>query len=313
MTAQIEVLHAGPHATRQDAGRPGLMRFGVPASGPMDRKALAIANTALGNPLGQTGIEVSPGGLILLCRNGPVTLAIAGGGFHVTRNAHVTGSWQRLTLHPGDRLTLRPGLWGNWCCIGFAGQMQAEAWLGATATHGSSGFGGGALRAGQMLEIASPRTLPDCTLPCPVFCRPRSRLHVTLGPQDALFAPATLARLLTETFHATTAFDRMGMRLSGPSLAPRDALGIPSQGITRGAVQVAGDGVATVLMADHQTTGGYPKIATVLNDDTDGFAQLRPGAPLAFTALTPAQAVALARQRAIAFHRYLSRLPLCLP
>ena len=92
MTALLEILQAGPHVTCQDAGRPGLMRYGVPASGPMDRKALAIANTALGNPLGATGVEVSFGGLSLLCQDGPVTVAIAGGGFIATRNDTRLGS-----------------------------------------------------------------------------------------------------------------------------------------------------------------------------------------------------------------------------
>ena len=100
----------------------------------------------------------------------------------------------------------------------------------------------------------------------------------------------------------------MGLRLSGPPLPPENALGIPSQAVTRGAVQVAGDGVATVLLADHQTTGGYPKIATILADDTDGLVQLRPGNALAFTAISPIRAVALARQRDATFHRWLASL-----
>jgi biotin-dependent carboxylase-like uncharacterized protein len=308
MTARLEILHAGPHVTLQDGGRPGLMRYGVPASGPMDRKALAIANTALGNPTCQTGIEVSPGGLSLLCHGKPVTLAIAGGGFAVTRNNEASSSWVTLTLHPDDRLTLRPGPWGNWCCIAVAGQVQARTWLKSSSTHGSSGFGGGALSPGQILNIDTPRTEPEFPIPCPVWARPRHRLHVTLGPQDHLFAPETLQTLLTSRFLMTAAFDRMGLRLSGPSLTPQSALGIPSQGITRGAVQVAGDGVPTILMADHQTTGGYPKIATVLDDDTDALSQLRPGDALAFTQITPSRAIALARQRNAATQRYLAAL-----
>jgi biotin-dependent carboxylase-like uncharacterized protein len=308
MTARLEVVHAGPHVTLQDGGRSGLMRYGVPASGPMDRKALAIANTALGNPPDHTGIEVSPGGLALLCRDGPVTLAIAGGGFVVTHNDETFSSWVTLTLHADDRLTLRPGPWGNWCCIAVAGQIQARTWLKSTSTHGSSGFGGGALSPGQVLQIDSPRTEPQGLIPCPVWARPRHRLHVTLGPQDSLFVPETLQALLSSRFSMTPNFDRMGLRLASPTLAPQAALGIPSQGITRGAVQVAGDGIPTILMADHQTTGGYPKIATVLDDDTDGLAQLRPGDPLAFTAISPTRAIALARHRHATLRRYLAAL-----
>ena len=308
MRAVLDILQAGPHVTYQDAGRPGLMRYGVPASGPMDRKALAIANVALGNPPGATGAEVSLGGVTLLCRKGSVSLAITGGGFIVTHNETRLGSWATVTLHPQDRLTIRPGPWGSWCCIAFAGLVQSLTWLKSAATHAASGLGGGRLMAGEQITVTQTRTLPNGPIPCPVWARPRHQITVTLGPQDALFAPETIQTLLTAPYRLTGAFDRMGLRLSGPSLAPENALGIPSQAVTRGAVQVAGDGVPTVLLADHQTTGGYPKIATTLNDDTDALAQLRPGDPLSFTAITPARAIQLARQRSISFHRYLATL-----
>lgn len=308
MTALLEVLQAGPHVTYQDAGRPGLMRYGVPASGPMDRKALTIANIALGNPVGATGIEVSLGGLTLLCRQGPVTLAIAGGGFIVTLNDLRLGAWAVLTLRPQDRLTIRPGPWGSWCCLAIAGEIQALTWLKSASTHASSGLGGGRLIVGDQITINQPRTAPSRAIPCPVWARPRHQINVTLGPQQAVFRPEAIQTLLTSTYRMTGAFDRMGMRLSGPALTPENALGIPSQAVTRGAVQVAGDGVPTVLLADHQTTGGYPKIATVLDDDTDALAQLRPGDPLAFTAISPARAIQLARQRNASVQRYLATL-----
>lgn len=305
---RLEVLHAGPHVTLQDAGRPGLMRFGVPASGPMDRSALAIANVALGNPPGQAGIEVSAGGISLLCHGAPIGLAVAGGGFRVQVNDRPVGAWTTLTLKPGDRLTLRPGLWGSWCCVALRGQLRAQSWLGAVATHSASGRGGGPLCAGQSLEIDTPRPTPEARIPCPVWARPRRRLHVTLGPQDHLFAPDTVQTLLSTPFRLTSAYDRMGLRLAGPPLMPEAALGIPSQAVTRGAVQVSGDGTATILMADHQTTGGYPKIATVLDADTDALAQLRPGDALAFQAVSPERAVQIARGRAQAVAAFLARL-----
>lgn len=306
--AALEVLAAGPHVTIQDGGRPGMMRYGVPASGPLDRRSLAIANTALGNPATAPGIEVSALGLTLLCRKGPLSLAVGGGGFVLVLNGETRTSWAVLTLQTGDRLTIRPGPWGSWCCIGFAGLLQCRTWLNAAATLGSSGLGGGALTPGQTLTITDTRPLQSAQIPCPVWARPRQVFHVVPGPQDALFAPETLHDFLHSPFRLTSAYDRMGMRLAGPSLTPQGALGIPSQGMTRGAVQVAGDGIATVLMADHQTTGGYPKIATLLSDDTDALAQLRPGDSLSFAALTPAQAVAMARTRAQAQVAYLNRL-----
>jgi len=98
------------------------------------------------------------------------------------------------------------------------------------------------------------------------------------------------------------------VRLSGPPLTPLGALGIASAPVVRGSVQVSGDGVATVLLADHQTTGGYPRLATMLSDDTDGFAQLRPRDRVTFRLVTPEKAIALARFRAQTLSAFLQHL-----
>ncbi len=116
-----------------------------------------------------------------------------------------------------------------------------------------------------------------------------------MGPQERFFAPDVQAAFLTDVFRVTDAGDRMGVRLRGPKLVPEGALSIPSEPILRGSVQVAGDGVATVLMADHQTTGAIPKIATVIGADLDGFAQLRPRDAVIFQSVSPDAAVGAAR------------------
>ncbi len=121
-----------------------------------------------------------------------------------------------------------------------------------------------------------------------------------MGPQDRFFAAEAKAAFLSDVFRVTDAGDRMGVRLRGPKLVPEGALSIPSEPILRGSVQVAGDGVPAVLMADHGTTGGYPKIATVIGADLDGFAQLRPRDAVVFRAVTPEAAVGAARVAAAA-------------
>ena len=297
--ARFEVLEVGPHVSVQDAGRPGLMRYGVPGSGPMDRLSHAIANVALGNAEGAPGIEVSVGGLALRCVAGPVTVAVAGGGFVVTLDGVRSVSWGVLTVQAGQWLRIAAGHWGSWTYLGFAGGLLARDWLGSVATHAMSGAGGGMLKPGQVVRVAAPRVVPERRLVCPVGARPRALLHVVMGPQDRFFDAAAMATLLGEPFRLSDSYDRMGVRLRGPSLTPVARLDMPSEPVARGSVQVAGDGVATVLLADHQTTGGYPKIATVLGDDLDGFAQLRPRDLVRFVAVTPAQAVVLARQHAV--------------
>lgn len=306
--ALFQVLQAGPHVTVQDSGRPGLMRFGLSASGPMDRAALAIANAALGNPPDAPGIEISRGGLTLDLAEGAISVAIAGGGFVVDAAGQRGGSWWVLGLKAGDRLSIRPGHWGSWCCMAVAGRLESARFMGSAATHAPSGLGGGPLRAGQTITVAAAESRPqrEGPLPCPVWARPRPEPRVVLGPQDRLFPSDAVETFLTARFRLTDAGDRMGQRLAGPAIAPEGALSIPSEPILRGAVQVSGDGAATVLLADHQTTGGYPKIATVIGADLDGFAQLRPHDPVAFRAVTPEEAVTAARQAATARARFLA-------
>ena len=152
--AVLSVSFAGPLVTVQDAGRPGNMRYGVPASGPMDRLAFDAAHAALGNAPGTSAIEISLGGLMLHCKEGAVTLAITGGNFVVEYGGQKTSSWTVLTIHKGERLAIRAGPAGSWAYLAFAGRLGSENWLGSQATHSTSGFGGGAVQTGQSLVIS---------------------------------------------------------------------------------------------------------------------------------------------------------------
>ena len=295
MTARLTVAFAGPHVTVQDGGRPGLARFGVPRSGAMDRPTLAAANLAVGNAPEAAAIEVSLGGLQLDCVGGPISFAVAGGGFIVEHGGHKGGSWQVATLQPGERLVIRRGPWGAWCYLSFAGGLVTKPWLGSAATHSQSGFGGGRVVTGDELSVEAPRFVATQALPCPAFARPLTQIAATLGPQDRFFAPDQIAALEGAIWRLSGAYDRMGVRLTGPLLPPDAPLDMPSEAVARGSVQVAGDGVATILLADHQTTGGYPKLATVLDADLDRFAQLRPGDAFRFRLLAADAALHHAR------------------
>ena len=298
--AHLKVLHAGPLVTIQDAGRPGNLRIGAPRSGPMDRPAFAVANALLGNPEGTTGIEVSLGGLTLTCQDGSVTVAIAGGAFRVQVDGKPLKTWGVVTLRAGSKLAISPGATGSWTYLAFAGRLRSKRWLGSAATHSTSGFGGGAIKAGDTLvvEEAEERADRERELTPPAWLQPKHDIAIVLGPQDRHFSSSTVQALVSEPFALTDAFDRMGVRLAGPSLTPSVSLDIPSEALSRGSIQVAGDGVASVLLADHQSTGGFPKIATLVSSDVDRIAQLRSKDIVRFHSVAPAEAVLLARAEA---------------
>ena len=307
--ARLSVSFAGPLVTVQDTGRAGNMRYGVSASGPMDRLALGAANAALGNPLEQTGIEVSLGGLQLKCQSGDVTLAISGGDFAVQYTGQKLSSWVVLTLRQGEQLAVRAGPSGSWAYIAFAGQLDAKSWLGSAATHSPSGFGGGAVTIGQDLTVHNASVRDDRlgAILQPGFLN-TGPIEAVVGPQDGMFNELAVQKLFEGNFEVSGSYDRMGMRLNGPSLDLTGGLSIPSEPIVRGAIQVSGDGVPTVLLADHQTTGGYPKIATVVGHETDRLSQFRTGDQVKFAAVTAEQAVKSARSYIEDRDRYFAQL-----
>jgi allophanate hydrolase len=306
--ARFTVRACGPLVSYQDGGRPGMMRFGVAASGPMDRLAHAAAQAALGQPQGATALEVSLGGLELACDAGEVSFSVTGGEFQVVHAGAIVKSGCVRTIRAGETLAIRPGRWGSWAYLAFCGELACRPWAGRAATHSTSGLGGGLLASGSTIVVRESAVCEEREgeLAAPVFTPAQPRVRVVLGPQTEHFEADCVERLLAEDYSVSPACDRMGMRLEGPALPLRQALSIPSEPIVRGSIQVNGEGVASILLADHQTTGGYPKIATVVSCDLDAVAQRRPRDVLRFEAVEAPQAVALARAHAAAVRAFLS-------
>lgn len=299
MDAVFKIQQAGPFISVQDKGRFGFMRFGVTESGPMDRLGFTLANEALGNAEGTPVLEISLGGVALECVEGSVTAAIAGGSFTVLLDGKELAPWSVFTLSAGSRLQIRSGLWGSWCYLAFAGEVNASAWLGSKSVHLNSGLCGMPFVQGDRLTVAKASVLPerDGVILDPAPLKPGKTLRVVMGPQDRFFDAQALADLFSADFKLTAEYNRMGVRLSGPKLMINAALDMPSEPIARGSLQLPGHGDPICLLADHQTSGGYPKIATVISADQDQLAQMRAGDSFRFARLEPRQAVEIARQR----------------
>lgn len=304
--SQLRIISAGPGTTLQDAGRHFYLRFGITAAGPMDALAHATANLAVGNAPGATAIEVTLGGLEVTAEGRPLTVAIAGGDFAFSLDGRVLPSGCVLvTLEPGAVLKIRAGQSGAWCYLAIAGRLELSEVLGSHATHTRTGFGGidgRALRAGDRLGVvpSGAVAVPLGMFAAPWLDRPPGTIRVVLGPQDDYFAADQIAAFRDGPWRVSTKADRMAFFIDGPTLTHISGYNIVSDGIAMGAIQVPGNGRPIVLMADRQSTGGYPKIATVIGPDLGRLAQTRAGTEFRFEIVSVEAAVAARRAEAAA-------------
>ena len=306
---EFSISYAGPLVTFQDIGRPGNMRYGVSASGPMDIVSFEAANAVLGNETKQTAIEISLGGLILQCHEGSITLAITGGDFLIEYQGQKISSWTVLTLQKGERLSVRAGKSGSWAYLAFSGKLNVKDWLNSSSTHSTSGFGGGVLKTGQKFTLTDASNQENRIGPIlkPNFYT-NDLIHAVLGPQDQYFMNTAIKIFSDSIFKVSDNYDRMGMQLTGPKLELKSALSIPSEPVVKGSIQVSGDGIPTILLADHQTTGGYPKIATVISSDINRLVQLRSNQNVEFIIINSNEALQKTRKFLDMKEKYLQKI-----
>ncbi|MFT3689860.1 biotin-dependent carboxyltransferase family protein [Paenirhodobacter sp.] len=289
--AQATILRPGMMMTVQDAGRPGLLRFGVSGSGPMDPEALEIANALVGNDPGAACLEFAYlGGEIRLDEDRSIAVCAAATELRID-GARVP-AWCSHRLRAGQVLAIGATPGSVWGYVAVSGGIATPPVLGSRATHLRSGLGGlegRALREGDCLPLGTGAPGPERMLRQGWRSR-TGPIRVVMGPQDRAFALEERARFLSEPFIASARRDRMAMVLDGPRIAAAGGHDIVSDGTLAGSVQVPGSGQPTVLMADRQTTGGYPKIATISSVDLPRLAQMPVGHRFRFQAISQPQA-----------------------
>lgn len=309
MTAALRVETPGPLCTLQDLGRRGWRRFGIPVSGAMDPVALGVANALVGNPQDTAAVELTLIGGSFAVEGAPVRFAVAGGDFPLFIDDRPAATSCSHTLQPGQRLRIGSTRLGVRGYLAVAGGFAIEPVLDSLSTHVRSGLGGldgKPLAAGDRLPLAAAELSgPDMWLPPEHMPSDHPRVRVVLGPQDDHFTARAIALFQEVDYTVSPQSDRMGYRLSGPPLEHTRGFDVISDAIVPGSIQVPGTGEPIVLMADAQTTGGYPKIATVIGADLPALGQRRPGDRLRFEAVTLEAAVAARRELV----RWLAALP----
>lgn len=295
--SRLIVASIGPASSVQDGGRPGSQRYGLTPSGAMDRLALAAANCLVGNALVAAAIEIGPFGAAFTVRDGAVRVAIAG----APRNADVGGRpvaiETSLTLKDGETLTLGFARGGAFSYLAIEGAIRGEPVFGSLAVNARAGLGSPyprPLQAGDELRVDPASGAPDQRIELP---KPSSGpIRVVLGPQDDEFDAANTALFLDSEWKISATSDRMGYRLEGPAIRHLHGHNIVSDGTVNGSIQVPGNGAPIVLMMDRGTSGGYPKIATVISADLGRFAQVSAGTAFRFKAVSVTEAQGEARK-----------------
>jgi biotin-dependent carboxylase-like uncharacterized protein len=305
MTPALRVVSPGLLTTIQDLGRVGYQHLGVPVSGALDPVSLHAANLLVGNRPDAGVLEVACLGPTLAVEADDVRIAVVGAraAIEILPDAASAGTqaagMRSLRLRRGEALRIGALTGGTVLYVAVEGGFDVAPVLGSVATDirgGMGGLEGRALRAGDWLPLRLERagdrdevSIEDLTL------RPRPRVRAIIGPQQDCFPDSEVAAFFDSEYTVGPSADRMGMRLTGRALRHSRGFDIPSDGIAPGSIQIPGNGQPIVLLADRQTTGGYPKIATVISADLPALARLPIGAKIAFEAVTVEAAEAARR------------------
>ena len=314
----IEILKAGPLCTVQDGGRIGFQALGYQESGAMDKYAMYSANILAGNTesdRSEAVLEMTLTG-ITACFDSDTVIALSGADMSPLINGKPVPRYAPLLVRAGDTLTMGTAVKGLRGYLAVYGGISVPLVMGSRSTGLKThmgGFNGRALQCGDILPIGRTaresealwhRIRPGFRGRSPLtegweWLRgeaPLRRcwgdqvitlLRVVPGPQEDAFTPSGLETFSRGVYALTPDCNRMALKLDGPVIETRKGSDILSDGIVDGSVQVSSKGLPIIMTADHQTTGGYAKIGTVIRADLPAAAQLKPGDRVGFRFVTP--------------------------
>jgi biotin-dependent carboxylase-like uncharacterized protein len=297
MKPALHVVAPGLWTTVQDLGRPGFQHLGIPVGGALDPTSLRAANVLVGNPPGAGALEVAYVGPTLAVEAEEVRMSLVGARAAIEILPDVTapsgeqiGTLYSVRLRRREALRIGALLGGSVLYIAVEGGFDIPPVLGSVSTCVRCGFGG--WRGRQLL--ANDR-LPLCrTLASTreefrldgLDLAPPPRFRALPGSQSGFFSEQELAEFFASQYTISAQSDRMGMRLIGRPLTHNRGRDFVSDAVAPGSIQIPASGQPIVLLADRQTTGGYPKIATVISADLPALGRLAAGAKIAFEPVT---------------------------
>ncbi len=276
----LEILRAGLQTTVQDLGRFGAAHLGISASGAADSLSMRIGNLMVGNPENTTAIEMTLTGDTILFHS-DAFIALAGSKFKIDLDEKPFPFWSGTYILAGQVLTIGPTLNGARCYLCVRGGLQVKKIINSASTHLTSGIGGlngsilkkgGRIAFGNLDNMIQPiknmENFPSTDT---------TTIRATKGLQWDWFDNQNRKLFFEKEYQVSTLSNRMGLRLSGQSILSSKGNEIITEGMPLGAIQIPGNGQPILSFVEHQTTGGYPKLANVISADLYKVGQLKPG------------------------------------
>ncbi|MDX5627865.1 MULTISPECIES: 5-oxoprolinase subunit PxpC [unclassified Brenneria] len=301
----LKIIHAGLHTSVQDTGRFGFRRLGISQSGALDIPALKMANLLVGNTERAAALEITLGKFVAVFTS-PCWVALTGADCHAELDGKPLWTGWRFAVQAGQTLKMHVPRHGMRSYLALSGGIEVPETLGSRSTDLKAGFGGfsGRLLAdGDQLALGRAARSPTGEIGVKQLLF-GNRVRALPGPEYKEFSRDAQEKFWHTPWHLSPQSNRMGYRLQGPELYRTTQREMSSHGLLPGVVQVPHNGHPIVLLADAQTTGGYPRIACVIDADLYHLAQIRLGEPVHFVRCTLAEAQHAAQEQ----RRYLDQL-----
>ena len=275
----LTILKSGFQDLIQDLGRTGYSHIGISQAGAADSVSLRIANLLLGNNINEAGIEITLfGGSYYF--NKDAIISLSGSVFRTTINNKTIPFLEPISIKKGQTLNIGPTNDGARCYLVIKGSLEVPNLLGSRSTHlmsNAGGYYGRNLTKDDEIKFSNN---DNNTISNDIKFRvdkDRSVLRVTKGLQSNLFDDSSMKLFYNNEFKVSHNSNRMGLRVTGPKIYNKTSEDIITEGLPLGAIQVTGNGDSIISFVDHQTTGGYPKIANIIAADLHKVGQLKPG------------------------------------
>ena len=293
----ITILKPGISSSIQDLGRWGLQQFGIPISGAMDEYAARRANILCGNEEQEPVIEITLHGAEIMF-NEAACISLTGSGSMIYLNG-IEIQYNRLVkLDAFSTLKFKPSATGCRSYLAIQGGLDIKKEMGSCSTFAASGIGGISgqpLKTGDIIPFSRKESFHkkanEINITKNGFAASTwigvdlkeqqhngiIRINICAGPEWYLFNEQLKSLFLNREYSISLKANRMGIQLEGPRLELTEKKEMISSAVTKGIIQITNEGLPIILMADAQTTGGYPRIARVCSADISTLAQCRPG------------------------------------